>query len=829
MISNTPTISPSLKTSPVSSAGEAVACAHCQLSVPKGLIQPDAEHQFCCNGCETVYQMIHQHGMDSYYKIKASDESEQQPAKVTSKSYLDFDDSKLLEQYATALPQGHMSIQLHLHGVHCAACVWLIERINRICPGIIDVKLMYHRSLLNLTWDPAQVKLSEIARLLDSLGYPPSPARQNTSDKVYRDANRQMLIRISVAGFAAGNTMLMSIPLYAGMFSGIEAQYETLFRWTSMVFGWLAVLFPGRIFIRGAIAAIRTRVPHLDLPIAVGLMAGIIAGTANTILGRGEIYFDSITILVFLLLLGRWLQDRQQHRATKSLEMLYALTPFSARRVGENDEINEVHVDSLETDDLVEVRAGETIPVDGIVTKGTGNINLAFLTGESRPLDVMQDSEVFAGSVNLASTLQIRVSKTGRDTRIGKIAEQVEQTLSKSAPIVLFADRIAGWFVLTAIIAATLTFLGWTLQGDPHALDHAIALLVVTCPCALGMATPLTLAITLGRAAQNGILIKGGDMLERLTHKGTIYLDKTGTLTEGQMSLQHFTGRKDTHPYILALERHATHPIAVAFVEAIEGNSDFIVSQVEISNIEQTQNGGIQAVVNGHTIRIGSRQFVTQSKNILPAWADEAIGEIIDQAYTPVLVSLDGEITNVAGFGDALRPEAKSVIQQLQNDGWKIELLSGDHQQIVEHAAARVGIKKEHAHGNLMPEDKLKRVESQMKYDNVVMIGDGVNDANALVAASVGIAVQGGAEASLQAADIYLGQPGLNPINKLIQSSKRALKTIKWTLSISLVYNVIALVLAAMGLLNPLVAAVLMPLSSISVLTIAMACPAYRK
>ena len=424
-------------------------------------------------------------------------------------------------------PDGTHATELYLEGVHCAACVWLVEKLPHVVPGVIEARLDLRRSLVRVRWDDDRVRLSRVARTLDSLGYPPHPAKDARARALRKQEDQRFLIRIGVAAACAGNVMTLAFALYGGMFTGIETQYSELFRWTSMLLGLVALAWPGNLFFRGAWAALRTRTAHLDLPIALGLAAGGVAGTVNAVLGRGEIYFDSLTMLVFLLLVGHWIQRRQQRWANDALELLFSLTPSGARRV-EGDVVREVPLEALALGDLIEVRAGDLLPTDGTVVEGQSTVDQSLLTGESRPVGVAAEADVHAGTLNLGARLLVRVAAVGPTTRVGKLMQLVEECSRNRAPLVQFTDRVAGWFVIVVLLLATVTLGVWLWWDPAHAVDHAVAMLIVTCPCALGLATPLAVTVALGRAARRRILIKGGEVLERLARCGTMVLGQDG-------------------------------------------------------------------------------------------------------------------------------------------------------------------------------------------------------------------------------------------------------------------------------------------------------------
>ena len=836
------------------------ACSHCGLPVPPGLIRPDEELQFCCRGCRTVYQVIHGCGLERFYRLRDDAGDESRPARTTDRTYPEFDTDVFRNLYYRDLGDGTLAVEFYLEGVHCAACVWLVEKLPQVRRGVIEARLDMRRGMVEVRWDPKVVRLSQVAATLDSLGYPPHPAKDVKARQVRRIENRRFLVRIGVAAACVGNIMMLSFALYGGDFAGIEAQYARLFHWASLLFGMIALAWPGSIFFRGAWAALRTKTAHLDLPIAIGLAAGGIAGTVNAVLGRGKIYFDSLSMLVLLLLVGRWLQRRQQCWASDSLELLFSLTPASARRLTEGA-VAEVPIEAVQPGDLVEVRGGDSIPADGRVREGQSLVNRALLTGESQPVAVGPGSPVEAGAVNLSSRLVVEVETVGEATRVGRLMRLVEEHSRNRPPIVQFADRIAGRFVLAVLAAAALTFLYWIRFSAVQAIDNTVALLIVTCPCALGLATPLAVTVALGRAARRHILAKGGEVFEASGRQGVMLLDKTGTLTTGRISLVSWSGDEDVRPLVAALERHSAHPIAQALAAGNEAVSkpeaqarnagpwtwktDSLPTmstwcplrasnasptarrasdadrELPVCDVQQTIGGGITGTVAGRRLVVGSPKFVRQQGCEVPPEIDRAERETTAATATPVLVAVDGRAVAVAGLGDPLRPDVSDSLDRLRKLGWKVRILSGDHPEVVAAIGRRLGFEAADAIGGASPEAKLAAVREAGAGGPVVMVGDGVNDAAALAAADVGIAVHGGAEASLAAAHVYLDRPGLAPILELVHAARSTLRAIRRCFVASICYNCLAGTLAVTGVISPLTAAILMPISSFTVFALA--------
>ncbi|MGE0710597.1 MAG: heavy metal translocating P-type ATPase [Planctomycetota bacterium] len=821
-------------------------CEHCGLPVP-----PGAE-RFCCSGCETVALFLRSNGLEAGYR--ALRDPAQGPATTTGRAYEELDDPSFHERYvrpgpAGTCPEGTCDVELYLEGVHCAACVWLVEKLPGLVPGVTAARLELARGLLRVRFDPSAAPLSRVARTIDGLGYAVHPYRGAALAEQRRVEDRAALVRVAIAGALAGNVMLVSFASYGGLLHGIEDSFAHLFRWIAFGLCVPAVFGPGRVFLRGGLAALRTRTPHVDLPVSLALLAGLAGGAYHTLVGSGAVYFDTVTVLVFLLLVGRFLQQQQRRKAADAAELLGSLAPASARRV-EGERAREVPLEALQRCDLVEVRGGERVPCDGEVERGSSRLDASLLTGESRPARAGPGDRVHAGTVNRGGPLWVRVAATGEETRVGALVAQVEEHQRRKAPVVLWADRIAGVFVSVVLLLGALTLAIWSQLDPARALDHTVALLVVTCPCALGLATPLAIHAALGRAARAGALVKGGDVLQRLAGEASarrVFLDKTGTLSEGRHRLRTWEVRPDLdagalEAALLGLEAGSAHPVAEGFREAFPGRAPRAVREPAA-----LANGGLVAALADEAAasselapvpaaapiaaapiaatRISAGAPAALPELELDAAQRAALAGVLERGETPVLVALDGACAAVAGFGDALRPEAGATVAALAAAGWEPWILSGDHPRVVAAAAAALGIPPERALGGQTPEDKLARVEATRAAGAVtLMIGDGVNDAAALAAADVGVGVRGGSEATLAAADVFLAGrpgaahgPGIADLAELLEVARDALRRVRLNLGLSLAYNVAAAGLAVAGWIDPIVAAVLMPLSSLTV------------
>lgn len=800
------------------------SCTHCCLPVPSGLIEPGADKQFCCSGCKMAHQLIHSNGLDAYYRMVDVNGILPLRGRETDKRsnrFVEFDQPAFFDRFGKSINEEVNEITLLLDGIHCAACIWLIEKLPQIVPGILDVKLNWARQTAQIRWQRDAVQLSRIAQALDQLGYTPHPIRESAVELRRKHENRRHLTRIGIAAAAAGNNMLIAASLYFGMFSYMSVGMGQMLRVASCAVGLASLFWPGRIFLQGAVNAIRTRTPHMDLPIALGLTVGSIAGLVNTIRGTGEIYFDSISVLIFLLLVGRWIQFRQQNRAADAVEMLYRLTPKTTHKIVDGRPV-ETFVDLIEVADMLEIRAGDLFPVDAVIVEGATEVDESILSGESRMLKKSVGDDVLAGTQNRRSAIKVRVTATGRETRLSKIVGLVEQASLDKPAIVQLANRIGGYFVMIVIAMAFVTLITWLWIDASVAVDRAVALLIVACPCALALATPLAISVALGRAAKRKILVKGGDVLQQLNRPGMIWLDKTGTLTEGNLEVVRWYGDTRWQTLVGEIEAKSSHPVAKAISEFVKTECGDVWLYL-CKKVSEYEGKGIGAEGFGFDLLVGNESLLLEHGVPISVRHRQISSRILRAKLAPCWIAVNGKVNAILALGDQVRSDTASAIGKLKSAGWSVGILSGDHQRIVHQVSERLGIEPKLAIGGLSPEDKVKFVqESFPEHPTVVMVGDGVNDSAALAAASVGIAVHNGAEASLAAAPVYLAEQGLQPILELMRISNSTGRTIRKNFAASIGYNLFGATFATIGWINPLFAAILMPISSLTVVAISL-------
>ncbi|TWT60060.1 heavy metal translocating P-type ATPase [Rubinisphaera italica] len=802
------------------------SCAHCGLPVPASMYHPENTRMFCCHGCETAYLIL----QDDDELRNTLQERQQHSNRDLDYTSMDHDAFKT--RYVRSLSPERRQIRLLLEGIYCSSCVFAIEKLSQYLDGVISSRVNLTNSTVTIEWDPEIVSLSVIAQTLHRLGYSPHPVDDDRFAEIGRKENRKRLINLAVAGACAGNAMMIAFALYSGVFSGMATEHLHLFRWTSLIVATVSLFGPGSLFFQSAWRAMQTRTSHMDVPVAVGLLAGYGLGLANTVLGRGEIYFDSISVLVFLLLIGRYLQFWQQRKAVHQISLLKALTPQYARRINKENlgqQITEsIPLDAIEIGDELEVRAGDLIPVDGLIRSGKSSVDCSILTGESIGVPVIAGDHVSAGTMNISSPLVIQAECLVAHSRLSEIASLVEAGIQSKTPIVQFANAIGGYFVSIVLLLAGLTFLGWAAFSLELAINHAMTLLIVACPCALGLATPFTIAIAQARAARQQILVKSGDVFEQLQNRGTVWLDKTGTITEGKISVVEYQGEAELIPIIFAIEKNVVHPIATALVRDLASKKEFSLTD-RIEDVNSLPGYGVCGQINGATIAVGSEKLIEKMTLSISEDLNVRLNQFHQSGLTGIVIAVDGTVKAICAISDQIRPDASIAIEQLKSAGWKVGILSGDHTEVVNLVGSQLGIPAGMTFSQISPEQKLEIIQNSSRQETTIMVGDGVNDSASLAAASMGIAVHGGAAVSLQAADVYINRPGLLGITVLMQGAKKTVRTIRFNFAVSLSYNIIAAGLAMSGMINPIIAAILMPLSSLSVLTIAFLNPAFRE
>lgn len=707
---------------------------------------------------------------------------------------------------------------LFLDGMRCAGCVGRIERTLRALSGVREASVNYTTGRAIVDFDPAQTAREEIAQSVEELGYGAVAYDPSSIDRRPERDARRALARLLVAAFLAGNVMLISAALYIGDLQGIEADVRRFLRSAALLLSLPAISWCALPFWRGAWAGLRRREITMDVPIVLGISIAFGVAMLGTLAEADHLFMDSAAMIVFLILLGRTLEGRARARAAGAVDRLAALTPETALRVTDGGS-EEVPVAELAIGDRCRVAAGERIPLDAVVRRGTSEIDESLLTGEAVPVLRRPGDTVTGGTTNTTGELLIEVLAPRDAGTLAALAQLLERAQAGRPAIQQLADRVARVFAPSVVALGALTAITWAALGAAP-LDAALAaaaVLIVACPCALGLATPAALTAAVGRAARLGILIKSGEALERCAGTEVVLLDKTGTLTEGRFSVVEAASRPPVDAATLVrraawIEGAATHPLAEALRRAAgspEADADDVA--------RTTRPGlGIEAEVGGETWLAGTLALLEEHDVSPSDETREAADKIADVGGTLVYVARGRDCLGVIGLVDPVRDDARAAVARLRSMGVALELVSGDQPRAVALAASRANIAR--TRSGVRPEEKVARVTALRESGHrTLMAGDGLNDTAALAAADVGVAMARGSDATLHAADVVIRSPRLGAVADLVGLSRATLQRIRENMGFALAYNAVAIPLAMAGVLHPLYAALAMSLSSLVV------------
>lgn len=765
----------------------------------------------CCPGCLAVAQAICGAGLESYYqhRTERSANPEAMPRVLQEELELyDRDDvqQRYLQNSQSKQNNGEQPhIQLLIEGINCAACCWLIERHLRAQPGVIDASLNMGNQRLSLSWQADQIKLSSLIAGLRRIGYTAHPYEPDKAAEQIATENRRYLRRLGLAGLMFMQVMMATMALYEEFDQDLTEGMAHLLRWASLLMTTPVVFYSCAPFFQGAWRDIKNRRLSMDVSVSLAIGGAYLAGIWATITGTGEVYFDSVTMFAFFLLAGRYLERRARQRTVESTARLVNLLPPSAVRIQPDGSSLRIMLDELKTGDTVEVKPGESIPADGRILHGNSSVDESALSGEYLPIAKRTGDPVTAGTLNVEGPLQIVITALGDQTRLSAIVRLLERAQSDKPRLAQLADQVAQYFLLTVLLAVVAVGSAWWWLSDlSTAFWIVIAMLVATCPCALSLATPTALTTATGSLHKLGLLITRGHVLEGINQITTVILDKTGTLTEGRMTLeqiQPFDGHdaEQALHWARMLESCSEHPIARAFGRSVQS----------ASSVDNVPGQGLQGDCEGHTLRIGKPDFVSAlGQYPAPAYPD-APGQWL------LLGSASAPIAWFA-LNDRLRSDAVAMVAALQARNLRVVLLSGDQSPVVQRMAAQLNISE--AIGNADPDEKLAYVQAQQaRGEKVLMLGDGVNDVPVLASADISVAMGNASDLAKTNADAVLLNSRLLTLVDSLRVAGRTRTIMIENLTWASLYNLAILPLAALGMVSPAWAALGMSASSLLV------------
>ncbi len=781
---------------------EKIACTHCHLEFSKDVMIQDGEHYFCCNGCQGVYHLLSDEGLDSFYE-KVGDTKLAPPTQQYEDSS-NFDAPAFYEKFVKTTKEGFSEVSLIIEGIHCSACVWLNEKALHKMEGVIEANINFTNNKAQIIWDDDIVKLSQIIDMIRAIGYNAYPYDASLQEASANKQRKDYYLRISVALFAAMNVMWIAVAQYAGYFSGIEQEMKTILNIAEGVLATPVLFYSGWIFFRGAYYGLKNRVINMDLLVATGATLTYFYSIYITITEHGEAYFDSVSMIITFVLIGKFLEVLSKKSATDTLDAITKQLPTEAR-VLRDGEMHSIKLDDVKVGDIVVVSSGEKVLLDGEIIKGEGNFDESNLTGESEPIFKKVGDSVISGTLSIDADVHFRTSKDFEHSTLSALVSLLENAINKKPKIEQLANKLSEHFSTAILTLSFATFFGWYLSGYgfEHSFMIAIAVIVIACPCALGLATPVATLVGLSLGAKRGILFKEAAQLETMAKTDVVLLDKTGTLTYGKPEVvkQDIDIGYD-EGLLYSLVKLSNHPVAQGVKKVLEKPQNEVV----FDEYKQLQARGIVAYKKGVEL-LGGNAKLMQEMGLAYEYKSE---------NTLFFFAINKKIVATFELQDRIKDDAKELVNTLQQKGIEVMMLTGDHQKSAMRVANEVGISE--VFYELSPEDKLEKL-TQLQNDGkvVVMVGDGVNDILALAQADIGIVMGSGSDVAIEVGDVVLLDDSLKSLLESLKIAKTTFDLIKQNFAISLVYNALTIPLAIAGYVIPLVAAISMSLSSLLV------------
>ncbi|PHR59463.1 MAG: heavy metal translocating P-type ATPase [Arcobacter sp.] len=780
-----------------------VECTHCHLDFDESVMIADEEHYFCCTGCQGVYHLLSDSGLDNFY-----DKLGKQKLSAPSHTFEDsssFDTSSFYELFVKKNEDGFEEISLVIEGIHCSACVWLNEKAINKLEGVVEVNINYATSKAKLVWADHIIKLSAIIDMIRAIGYNAYPYDPSIQEEKANKERKDFYLRIVVAFFGAMNIMWIAIAQYAGYFTGMDQEMKTILNVAEWILATPVLFYSGWIFFKGAYFGFKNKIVNMDILVATGASLTYIYSIYITLFGDGEAYFDSVAMIITFVLVGKFLEVLSKKSAADTMDLISKHIPNEVNIIKEGV-VERISVHEVSVGDTIEIKPGEKAALDGEVLEGEGYFDEASLSGESHPILKKPGERIVSGTICVDTLFRYKVQKDFSHSTLSKLVSMLENAMSKKPSIEMLANKISGVFSSVVLGLSFLTFLVW--WSWPHSFDRsfmvAISVIVIACPCALALATPVATLIGLSLGGKRGILFKEAAMLEVMAKADMLIVDKTGTITEGKPTVVKVEVLNEVNQaLLLGVCESSLHPIAQGLASYLKKENETL-TPLKLSSSKQVPSRGIEAVYEGQKVLGGNAEFMREA----------GIKVEVSSPYSLFFFAVDNKLISYYELRDKPKEGVEELLDMCKENKIEVVMLTGDHEDAAESIAKEVGITNFHA--GLSPEQKAEYVSKHQ--DKVrVMVGDGVNDVLALAHANIGIAMGSGSDIAIEVSDVVLLNDSLKSLKEAFLISRRTFFLVKQNLAISLVYNLITIPLAMAGYIIPLIAAASMSFSSLLV------------
>ncbi len=779
-------------------------CIHCGDDCGKHPIVWD-DKQFCCNGCKSVYQLLNTNKMGKYYNIATMPGIKLENGQIPADGKYDYLElPEIKERLLDFSDSGISKVRFFIPSIHCASCIWLLENLHTLHRGIIQSSVNFPKKEVSITFKEDDVSLKKLVELLASIHYLPEISQKSIEKSNQVKSGKSLLVKVGIAGFGFLNTMLYHFPQYLPGGEQLDTNFRLLFGWLSFILSLPVLLYCANDYFLSAWKSLKKKIISIDLPIALGLVSLFVQSSYELISGEGIGYFDSLTGLVFFLLIGKWYQGITYEALTfeRDYKTYFPVAVTKITDLGKET----IPLDQLKAGDRILIRNQELIPADSIISRGDASIDYSFVTGESFPVSKKENDFVFAGGRQMGSAIELLVQKEVEQSYLTQLWNQSEKVDIQDTSMSGIINKVSQYFTITIISISAAAFIFWQFHDPGKSLFAFASVLIIACPCALALTIPFTFGSTMRQFGRKGFYLKNADVIEKLYRTSTIVFDKTGTITYSQSSNIQFIGEDLSHQQqvmIRSLAYHSTHPLSKTIFDHLKADE-----LLDVSDFTELPSLGISGTIRGERVNIGSKFFITGKP------------EDTENLKTRVWVFINGKIKGHFQFENRYREGLKETVAQLSNH-YNLHLISGDNESERENL---MPLFKKHTHLNFnqSPTDKLSYIKNlQDNGEHVLMIGDGLNDAGALNESRVGVVIADNIYNFTPACDAILQADKFAALDRFIAFTKRSMNIVKLSFLISFLYNIIGISFAVTGNLSPIIAAILMPLSSVSVVAFA--------